>query len=78
MLNMAIRGESDKQKRSETEMHVSGDYHHAVGASVHAWSATDPCRRINRPPIDWKAGLRQEGFSSESASRLCTGQIPPA
>jgi hypothetical protein len=57
MLNMAIRGESDKQTCSAKEM-LSGDNHYAVGASVRAWSATDHCRRRYEPSVDRKAGLR--------------------
>jgi hypothetical protein len=52
--------------------------HHAAGASVHAWSATDHCRRRYGLSIDLKAGLRRDRFREKSASGLCTGQIPPA
>jgi Reverse transcriptase (RNA-dependent DNA polymerase) len=60
------------------DAHVGGDNHHAVGASVHAWSATDHCRQRYGPSIDRKAGLRRDMCRGESASGLCTGQIPPA
>jgi hypothetical protein len=58
--------------------HVSGDHHYAVGASVHAWSATDHSQTRNGPSIDRKAGLGRDGFRGKSASGLCAGQIPPA
>jgi hypothetical protein len=44
------------------DSHVSGDHHYAVGASVHAWSATDHCRRRYVPSVDRKAGLDEMGF----------------
>jgi hypothetical protein len=44
------------------DAHVSGDDHHAVGASMHAWSATDDCQRRYGPSIDRKAGFRRDGF----------------
>jgi hypothetical protein len=45
---------------------------------MHVWSATDHCRIRNGPFIDRKADLSRDGFRGESASGLCTGQIPPA
>jgi hypothetical protein len=60
------------------DAHVGSDNHFAVGASVHAWSATDRCRRRYGPSIDRKAGLGRDGLRGKSASGLCTGQIPPA
>jgi hypothetical protein len=57
------------------DVHVSGEDHHAVGASVHARSAIDHWRRRNGPSVDWKAGLRRDEFRGESTSGLCTGQI---
>jgi hypothetical protein len=44
------------------DAHVSDDDHHAVGASVNAWSATDHCRRRYGPSVDRKAGLDEMGF----------------
>jgi hypothetical protein len=81
MLNMGIRGESDKET-CDGDAQVSGDNHGVViddvGTSVHAWSATDHCRRQYGPSIDQKAGLRRDGFRRKSASGLGTGQVPPA
>jgi hypothetical protein len=59
------------------DAHVGGDDHYAVGASVHAWSATDHRRRRYGPSVD-KAGLGRDGFRGKPASGLCAGQIPPA
>jgi hypothetical protein len=71
MLNMAVRGESDKQKCSAREMLIfSGDNHYAVGASVHVWSAIDHCRRRYGPFDGRKAGLRRNVIHGKSASGL--------
>jgi hypothetical protein len=80
MLNMAIRGESDKQKYSAQEMLMS------------AVTITTPllpmCMRgvreivveedMDHPSVDRKAGIGRDGFRGKSASGLCAGQIPPA
>jgi hypothetical protein len=59
----------------DRDAHGRGDYHHAIGAYVHAWSATDHCRRGYGPFTDRKAGFRRDRFRGESASVLCTGQF---
>jgi hypothetical protein len=79
MLNMAYQGrrrQADVQ--CDGDAHVGGDNRYAVGASVHAWSATDRRRRRYGPSVDRTAGLGRDGFRGKSASGLCTGQIPPA
>jgi hypothetical protein len=71
MLNMAIRGgkrQTEVQRKGDS--HVSGDNHYAVGASMHAWSATDHYRRKYGQSVDRKAGLRRDGFRGKSASGL--------
>jgi hypothetical protein len=67
-----------EEVQRDGDAHVGGDGHYAVGDSVHAWSATDHCRRRYGPSIDRKAGLRRDGFSGKSESGLCAGKIPPA
>jgi hypothetical protein len=42
---------------------------------VHAWSATDHCRRRYGPSIDRKAGHRRDGFRGKSASGLCAEKL---
>jgi hypothetical protein len=64
--------------KCDGDAHVSGDSHHAVGASVNAWSVTDHRRRRYGPSVDRKAGLGRDGYRGKSASGLCTGQISPA
>jgi hypothetical protein len=79
MLNMAIKGRKRQaEMQCDRDAHISGEYHHAVGASVYAWSSTYHCRRRYGPSIDRRAGLRRDGFRGKPASGLCTGQIPPA
>jgi hypothetical protein len=56
------------------DAHVSGENHYAIGASVHAWSATDHCRRRYGPSVDRKASLGRDRFRGKPASGLCTGQ----
>jgi hypothetical protein len=46
--------------KCDGDAHVSGDDHNSVGASVHARSATDHCRRRNGSLIDWKTHWRGE------------------
>jgi hypothetical protein len=78
MLNMAIRGESDKQKCSAKEMLLS---------AVTITTPSGPlCMRgvrqiiveedMDHPLIGRPVG--RDGFRGESASGLCSGQIPPA
>jgi hypothetical protein len=78
----AEHGHQGRRRQADVQCNgdanVSGGDHHAVGASVHAWSATDHCRRRFGPSIDWKAGLERDRSRGESAPGICTGQIPPA
>jgi hypothetical protein len=67
MLNMAIRGESDKQRCSATEMLMSAVTITTPSAPLCMFGV----RQII-PSIDRKAGLRRDGFRGESASGLCT------
>jgi hypothetical protein len=77
----AEHGDQVRKRQADVQCdgnaHVSGDSHYAIGASVHAWSATDHCRRRNGPSVDWKAGLGRDGFCEMSASGLFMGQTPP-
>jgi hypothetical protein len=79
MLNMDIRGESDKQTCSATEMLMS---------AMTVTTPSDPlCMRGVRQiiveedmdhPLIGNPGLGRDGFRGKSASGLCTGQISPA
>jgi hypothetical protein len=79
MLNMAIRGESDKQKCRATEMLMSAVTVTTPSGSLFMRGVRqiivdkDMDHPLNRMPV-----LDAMGCRGESASRLCTGQIPPA
>jgi hypothetical protein len=76
MLNMAIRGESDKQKCKATEMLMSAMTITILSGPLCMRGVRLIIVRRNGPYIDWKAGLRRRGFREETASDLCTDQIP--